>query len=355
MRFPKHPRSSLPRGSNLELLEGRRMMSVSPTGWGHDNPGPQAVSALQFSLVPAAVKTGLDKLATAGGLTDPTATTPVQLDNHDGVETYTVTLRGTGTVSRFTVNAAGTAVAAPTQSTTTFAKLTTAAAAEVTAIAKALKLTAPTSTTAVHVTTTSAGATTYSVVVSGATTTTANGHTVHGPSAVVMVDAAGNPVGNQALPTGVIPSKILAGLNAAAPKGATPLTATSTTLVRVGTVDGVTTYSATFVVGTARTTVTVDTAGAAVALDTRASSTFASASTAAKAELQSLATALGYTGTIAATQAVTVVTEANGTKLYVVTLSVPDSATSSGRSHSVTLVVDANGNPTVLPDGLGGH
>jgi hypothetical protein len=328
----------------MERLEGRQLLSGSHAGFGFGRHGAEPVTTIAFSLAPAAVQTGLDALATTDKLTAPTATTTVRLGNANGVETYSVTLTATGTVSRLTVDAAGAPVTAPTQTTTTFAALGTsdaAAAAEISAIATALSLTAPASTATVHVTTPSAGAATYSIVL---TATTGWGRGV-----AVMVDAAGNPVGNQSLPASVIPAAILAGLNSAAPTGATALTATSTQRVRIATADGVTTYSTTFTTTGTRTTVTVNGAGTATSLPSSTTSTFGVAPAAVQAELQSLATADGYSGAIPSTQSTTVYSESNGTTLYGVTLTV--TTTTASGTATRTFVVDASGNPTTLPTG----
>ena len=341
MSRPAH-RNQVGSDVGIERLEGRQLLSGSHAACGFGRGGAEPVSTIAFSLAPAAVQTGLDALATTDKLTAPTATTTVRLGNANGVETYSVTLTATGTVSRLTVDAAGAPVTAPTQTTTTFAALGTsdaAAAAEISTIATALSLTAPASTATVHVTTPSAGAATYSIVLM---TSTGRGRGV-----AVMVDASGNPVGNQSLPASAIPAGILAGLNSAAPTGATALTATSTQRVRIATVDGVTTYSTMFTTTGTRTTVTVNGAGTATSLPSSTTSTFGVAPAAVQAELQALATADGYSGTIPSTQATTVYSEPNGTTLYGVTLTV--TTTTASGTATRTFVVDASGNPTTLP------
>ncbi len=355
---------------DLEPLENRQLLSATAAAGAAFAPGGRALDTIAFSLAPAAVQNGLTSLATADGLTDPAATDKVSLGNRDGVDTYSVTIRSTGTVSQLTVDAAGQPVTAPTQTTTTFGALATAPAAEITAIATAKSLTAPTSATVVNVTTTAAGAVTYSVALTGdgtavpvTSTAAVNPGTIMRVSPIgggfaVMVDAAGNPVGNQQLPFSVFSTTIQSALNAGAPTGATALAATSTQAVSVKTSDGVTTYSTKFTVSGTDTTVTVNAAGAAVTLASRTTADFSTVPAAAQTALQALATAEGYTGTIATTTPVTVHTETGGTTtLYAVTLSVTDTTTtSSTATHDETLVVDAAGNPTVtaMDEGLGG-
>jgi hypothetical protein len=369
----------------LEPLESRQMLSIAPLGSGGPGqggpggpgqgpdgphgPGGPLASTIEFSLAPTAVQTGLDSLAKADGLTDPTSTTPVALNNVNGIETYSVTLTSTGTVSRLTVDENGNPVTQPTQSTTTWATLDgtgagsdSTAAAEISAIATALDLTAPTSTTVINVTTTSAGAVTYSVMLSKSSSsssssdaTTAAAYIPANLAINVVVDSAGNPVGNQRLPFSVIPSSIQAALNNNAPTGATALADTSTQSVNVRTVDGVVTYSVPFTVSGTTTTVTVDLAGDLTSLPTTSTTTFDDLSSVVQGELQTLATADGFSGTITSTQGVTVLTEANGTILYSITVGA--SATDpSGTSHTfnIVLTVDANGNPTTLPGDQGG-
>ena len=352
----------------FEPLEDRRLLSAS---WGGFGGGPHGRggfggelggrrdNTIAFSLAPAPVQTGLDNLATADGLTDPTSTTTVTLNNVNGVETYSVTLNATGTVSKLTVDQLGDAVTAPTQSTTTWATLDgtgtgsdAAAAAEITAIATALSLTAPASTDTVNVTTTSAGAVTYSIHLSSSSTSTTWGFSF---GSDISVDSAGNPVGNQRLPFSVIPTAIQTAINSHAPTGATALAATSTQNVDVQTTDGVVTYSTTFTVTGVQTTVTVDAAGALTSLPTTTTTTFSALSSAVQTELQTLATADGVTTAIAANQSINVLTETTGTIIYSATLS----ATGTGRdgnsfTFDVTIAVDSSGNPTTLPRDGGG-
>lgn len=349
----------------LEPLEDRRLLSAD-FGWGGHGGfgggfGGRADSTIAFSLAPTAVQTGLNTLATADGLTDPTATTNVHLGNSNGVETYSVTIDGTGTVSTLTVDQLGDAVTAPTYTTTTWATLSgtgtgsdSAAATEISVIATALSLTAPASTDTVNVTTTSAGAVTYSIQLLSSTTATPDWVTRWGGpgyGTAVTVDAAGDPVGNQQLPFSVFSTTIQNGLNKGAPTGATALAGTSTQNVDVQTTDGVTTYSTTYTASGTQTTVTVNAAGTLTNLPTTTTTTFSALSSSLQTELQTLATADGVTTTIAQTQSVTQLTETNGTIIYSVTLG----ATGTGRDGStytfdVTIAVDSNGNPTTLPN-----
>jgi hypothetical protein len=369
--FPKASRGRANPSTPFEPLEGRQLLSTTPAcaPAGPGGGGPPA-DTIAFSLAPAAVQTGLTTLATTDGLTAPTTTTDVALGNRDGVETYSVTISSTGTVSTLTVNAAGTPVTAPTQSTTTFGALATAPAAEITAIATAKSLTAPTASTVVNVTTTAAGAVTYSVALTGdgsatpvTSTAAVNPGTIMFVSPpdggfAVTVDAAGDPGGDQQLPFSVFSTTIQNALNAGAPTGATALAATSTQTVAVKTSDGITTYATTFDVSGTDTTVTVDAAGAAVTPASKATVDFSTIPAAAQTELQALATAKGYTGTIATTQSVTAYTETGGaTTLYAVTLGVTDTTTtrvSTTDTHDVTFVSDASGNPTTLDMGDAG-
>jgi hypothetical protein len=363
----------------LEPLENRCLMSASSFdgfgggpgghrpggGGGHPGAGPGG-QTIAFSLAPTVVQTGLDALATADNLTDPTSTQLVSLNNVNGVETYSVTIDGTGSVTRLTVDSLGDAVTAPTLTTTTWATLSgtgtgsdAAAASEITAIATALNLTAPASTDTVNVSTAATGAVTYSIQLASSTsstTTTSSGdaHFDHIMMTPISVDGSGNPVGNQQLPFSVFSAAIQAGLNSGAPTGATALASTSTQLVGVATVDDVVTYSTTFTASGTQTKVTVNSAGAAVSLPTTTTTTFSALSSALQTEIQTLATADGVTTTIATTQTVNVLTETNGTVLYSVTLSATGTdPAGSSFTFDVTVTIDANGNPTVLPPGGG--
>jgi hypothetical protein len=341
----------------IEALEGRRLLSASSQdAFGRSDHGGHGrqVASIEFSQAPTAVQSGLDALAATDGVAAPASTQTVFLSNVKGVERYTVDIIGTGTNTALTVNQAGNPVTAPTPSTTTFGALGTSdatAASEISAIATVLSLTAPTSTTTIHVST-SGGVSTYSVALVSTTTTNR-----HHRSVEITVDASGNPLGNIDLPFSVIPAAIQAALNNHAPAGATALAASSTQTVQVRTTSGVTTYSAPYTASGTTTTVTVDTTGTLATLPTTTDITFSAIPSAAQTELQTLATADGYSGAIAAGQTISAYNEANGTTIYTVTLP----ATKTGDSGqtftiNITLSVDQLGNPTTLPtdDGFGG-
>jgi hypothetical protein len=363
--------------STFEPLENRRLMSGGPwgfgggprDGFGHGpgggpdggpgGPGGPPGGSITFSLAPTAVQTGLTKLAAADSLAAPTSTGTVILGNSNGVETYTIIETGTGTVSQLTVDQLGDAVTAPTHTTTTWATLSgtgtgsdSAAATEISTIATALSLTAPASTDTVDVTTSSTGAVTYSIHLNAnaSSSTTTNDGWGHDFGALVSVDASGNPVGNQRLPFSVFSAAIQTGLNALKPTGATALPSTSTQNVDVATIDGVVTYSTTFSVSGIDSTVTVGIDDKAISLPGTATTTFSALSSSLQTELQTLATADGVTGTIASNQSINVLTETNGTIIYSATLSASKTSDSGGTfTLDVTVSVDPNGNPTVLP------
>lgn len=320
------------------------------------------LSTIPFSEAPTAVKNGLTTLASTDHLTAPAATDTVHLGNRNGVETYSLLITSTGTLTDITVDQNGNPVTQPTLSTTTFGTLSgtgtgsdAAAAAEITAIATALGLTAPASTDTVNVSTTAGGAVTYSIHLSrstSSTTTTTDDHDLfedHGET--ITVDASGNPVGAQELPFNVMPTKIQNGINAHLPTGATALATTSTQSVRVLTIDGATYYSTTFTTSGTQTTVTVDAAGALATLPSSSTADFSTIPAAAQTELQTLATANGVTGTISGTQTVNVFNEGNGTTIYSVSLSATNSSTS--QTYMITISVDQAGNPTVPPQNFG--
>jgi hypothetical protein len=356
--------------STFEPLENRRLMSGGPFGFGGDHGrGPGgfgdggAGNSITFSLAPTAVQTGLTHLAAADNLAAPTSTELVTLGNSNGVETYSITETGTGTISRLTVDQLGDAVTAPTQTTTTWATLSgtgtgsdSAAATEISKVATALSLTAPASTDTVDVSTSSTGAVTYSIHLNANTsssTTTSDGWASwlgRDFGLDLTVDSAGNPVGNEQLPFSVFSSTIQAGLNALAPTGATALTSTSTQDVDVATIDGVVTYTTTFTASGTDSKVTVGIDGQAISLPSTTTTTFSALSSAVKTELQTLATADGVTGTIASNQSISVLTETNGTIIYSATLSASKTSNSGNTfTLDVTVSSDASGNPTVLP------
>ena len=343
------PAPLMPPRAVIELLEGRRLLSASHGAFGGHG---RQVSTIEFSQAPAVVQSGLDALAATDGVAAPTSTQTVFLSNVKGVERYTVDIVGTGTETALTVNQAGTPVTAPTTSTITFGALgaaDAAAANEISAIATALSLTAPASTTTIHVSTTG-GVSTYSVALASSSATTR-----HRRSVEITVDASGNPLGNIDLPFSVLPAAIQAALNNHAPAGATALAPSSTQTVRVRTTSGITTYSTPYTVSGTATTVTVDTTGTLATLPSTTDTTFSAIPSAAQTELQTLATADGYSGTIPTSQTVSAYSEANGTTIYTVTL--PAAKTGdSGQTFTIniTLSVDQLGNPTTLPteDGL---
>lgn len=317
------------------------------------------LNTILFSQAPTAVQNGLDALAITDSLSAPTSTQKVYLGNSNGVETYTIEMTSAGTVSRLTVDPNGNPVTQPTQTTTTWGVLSgtgagsnASAAAEITAIATALSLTAPTSTTVVDVRTTSAGAVTYSVrLSSSSSSTTDNGWYDRGTE--ISVDSNGNPVGDEEIPFSTLPTPIQNGINAHVPAGATALPTTSTQTVDVRTLNGITFYSTTFTSSGTSTTVTVNAAGAPVSLPATSTDTFLNIPLAAQNELQTLASAEGFTGTISTTQSVTIYDEGNGTKIYSITLPVTDSTTS--QTYDITISVDQLGNPTVPPRDHGGE
>ena len=336
---------------DIEVLEDRRLLSGS-LGHGH------GTSTIEFDQAPTAVQAGLDALAAADNLTAPasTSTQDVYLRNVNGVESYTIDITGTGTNTELTVDQNGNPVTAPTKSTTTFGAITSAAVtAEITAIASALSLTAPTSTTSVNVSTAANNVATYTVRLtsSTSTTTTTSRHT---RSTTISVDSNGDPVGDQSIPFSVLPTAIQGFLNANVPSDATALAATSTQTVTVRTLNGVTSYSVTFTGTGTSTTVSVNSTGTLVTLPSTSSVDFDTLPTAAQTELQTLATADGVTTAIATTQTVSAYNEGNGTIVYTVTLAVTGTDSSgSSITFNVTISVDEDGNPTVLPNDAGGR
>lgn len=322
--------------------------------------GPRGlVTSLEFDQTPAAVQSGLQKLASTDSLAAPTSTQTVYLGNSNGVETYTLVYTSSGTTSRITVDQTGAAVTQPTQSTTTWAVLDgtgagsdSAAAAEITAIANALGLTAPTSTTVVNVTTQSDGSTVYSVNL-GSSNSSSSSTARADRGRTISVNSAGDPVGDQVLPFSVLPTAVQDGINANVPAGDSALSASSTQNVDVRTTDGVTTYSVTFSSTGIQTVVTVNTAGDLTSLPSQSTTEFSDLPTAAQTELQTLATDKGYTSTISSTQTVDVFTETSGTIIYSVTLNVTG-GTSTAATTLLTIAVDQSGNPTVPPTNFGG-
>jgi hypothetical protein len=337
--------------------------TTTTTTTGDDDTGSEfehgrLQDTITFSQAPAKVKSGLDALATTDSLAAPTSTQTVDLGNSNGVETYTIVMTSTGTTSRLTVDQNGNAVTQPTQSTTTWAVLNgtgtgsnAAAAAEITKIAAAKGLTAPTDTTVIDVSTPVSGPVIYSVNLSSASSTTTS-DTWYDRGSDITVDSNGNPSGNEVVPFSALPAAIQTGINNHLPAGATALATTSTQDVDVLTANGLTFYSTTFTSSGTQTTVTVNSSGAVVSLPSQSTVQFSTIPTAAQTELQTLATAAGVSGTIAATQNVKVYDEGNGTSVYAVTLSSTDSTTS--QTYLVTVASDQAGNPTVPPQNHGG-
>ncbi|HUB27286.1 MAG TPA: hypothetical protein VL992_17815, partial [Tepidisphaeraceae bacterium] len=231
----------------------------------------------------------------------------------------------------------GTAVTAPTTSSTTFGSLTTIVANEFDAIASALSLTAPSSTTNVAVLTPSDGTAIYTINLSSS-----SGHA----KTPISVDANGNPVGNEVVPFSTLPTALQQQFITDAPSGVT-LTSASTKPVQVAYVDGVQTYTVVFKTVGTTTTITLNGSGALTSLPSQSVTEFSDIPAAAQTELQTLATADGA-GTISTTQKVKAFTEANGTTIYTVRIK-----TTSGDT-TLTISSDEDGNATVPPqDGPG--
>jgi hypothetical protein len=320
--------------------------------------GGGSLTSIEFSQAPTAVQTGLDKLATADGLTPPatTSTQTVFLGNRNGVETYSIDISGTGTESVLTVDQDGNPVTAPTNGTTTYGAVPAAVSTEASTIATALSLTVPASTADVSVTTPSVGTSVYTIHFTSSSTST----TTHTHGRTVQINADGDPVGNGSLPFSAIPTAIQTALNTNRPSAATALATTSTQAVHYADVDGVQTYSTTFTTSGTSTTVTVNASGDLAKLPTHTTTTFSALSTTVQNAISTLATDNGVTTAIASTAKVYVYTEANGTIIYSVTVSGSKTG-SSGTTYTfdLTISVDENGNPTTLPsdngDGGGGY
>jgi hypothetical protein len=283
----------------------------------------------------AAIVAELDKLAGA----TLASTQVVTLGNSNGVETYSVSVNGTGSHSVYTVDENADPVTAPTQSTTTFGALSSTVSTEISSVVTALSLTAPTSTTNVNVSTPTTGPAVYTIHLAG---TGAGRHAQRGVT--LSVDANGNVVGNISLPFAALPSAIQSALTAAAPAGSTaPID------IYVQTVDGVTLYSATFTSSGTRTTVTVNESGTLTSQPSV--STVTTLPTAADTELTALATADG--GTLPTS--FKAYTEPNGTTVYSADVALTGtSKKGTTYTYDVTLSVDENGNATVPANDDGG-
>src|SRR6185503_15252603 len=189
----------------------------------------------------------------------------------------------------------GNPVTAPTKTTTTFGAVSnTAVTDEITAIASALGLTAPTSSTTVNVVTPASRTATYSVTLSSSSSTSGRSR-----GTTITVDANGNPVGNERVPLSTL--------------------STASSLISVQTLNSVTTYTATYTSTGTRATVTVNSSGSLANLPGTSKTVFSSIPSAAQTELQALATD-DSAGTIATTQSVSAYDEGNGTTLYTVRL-----------------------------------
>jgi hypothetical protein len=339
----------------FEPLEDRVLLSASHHGafGGGFGGGGHGGNTVLFSQLDTQIQMGLTGLASADSVAAPSASSTVYLGNSRGVETYTYDVTSTGTDTKLTVDSSGNPLTAPTQSTTPFSTIASAAAGtEIDNIATALNLTAPATTDTVYVSTPTVGAAVYTVYLNGSSS---SGHHFRGEA--VTVDANGNPVGNEVLPFSALPTGIQGAVNANVPSGATALDPTSTQNVVVRTTDGITTYSTTFTSSGTKSTVTVDAGGNLTNLPSHSTTTYSGLQTsapAAAAELSTLATADGVS-TIASTQTIQVYTETNGTVVYSVHL--PATGTRSNGNtftYTITLSSDQAGNPTVPPTDGGG-
>jgi hypothetical protein len=263
--FKRKFRNSPASLSSFESLEGRRLLSASAAHIKHDievhsststttttTPSTTTFSGLQTSDV--AAYNELTSLATADKTTIASTQTVYIRPVNSTTTYYTVVLTpSTGTKITLTADEDGNPVTPPTSSTTTFGAVTdTAATAELTSLATALDLTAPTSTTSVTVRVAD-GLTTYTVDLPPSSGT---GHDVK-----VTVDAAGNPAGSEKIPFSALPSVVSAGLTTLA--SADSLTIASTQSVIVATSGGVTTYTVRLSSSGQSVEYTVDTTGAA--------------------------------------------------------------------------------------------
>jgi hypothetical protein len=221
---------------------GQQLISVDTNG------NPAGNMRIPFSALPSTVSSALTALASADSLTI-SSTQPVYVRTSRGVTTYTVDLTSGGETYLFTVNTAGTLVSSTVP--LIFASITdTAVTAELTTLASALNLTAPTASSVVYVTTHSSGST-YSL-----TLTSSSGH---GHPTTLTVDSSGNPIGNENIPFSALPTAISDGLTALATTyGAT---ISSTQSVQVTTIKGVTTYTVALVSAGQRIILTVNTSG----------------------------------------------------------------------------------------------
>jgi len=277
----------------FEALETRRLLSVSLAG--HHHHSHKASSGLHHALHHSKSPAKSDGTSGSGGTSSNgySLTTMDALQNNDSAayaelnsqaSADSVTLAGTQSVYVHTINSTttdyivelhtasgrlrfvsdenGSPVANPTPTPPsppakpTFGSLTdTAATAEITALAAALNLTAPSASDniCVHV---EDGLTTYTDLLALAGGT---GHSV-----AVTVDAAGNPAGEMVIPFSTLNSTISGGLDTLATADSQTIAGTQN--VRVITSHGVTTYSAMLTAPGQITILTVDNTGAPATL-----------------------------------------------------------------------------------------
>jgi hypothetical protein len=324
----------------LEGLENRQLLSASALMYIFGRSRFAEQTTAQFQNLLPAVQTGLDNLA---GSTI-SSTKNVNLGNSDGVETFSVTLKSTGTKTTYEVDENGNPITAPSHSKTTFAAVNSNVSTEINAIATAENLTAPTTATKVQVNTAINGVTTYSVNLTPVTSSTGRHH--HTPPPVtVTVDSAGDPLAPSSLPFSVMLPAVQSTFEKNAPSGVT-LTSSSTNAVNIQTIDGTIVYSMTFKSAGSRTTLYVDAAGTLVNLPSSSQVTLANVPSAAATELQTLATADGATGTFATTQTFTASAEPNGTTIFTVDLTI-------SKHDKIAVSVDQLGNPTVPSSDIG--
>jgi hypothetical protein len=96
---------------------------------------PVGNQILPFSVMVPAVQQGLINAAPAGSGLTSSSTQAVYVRSYDGVATYTMTFRTTGTVTTITVDKTGALVNRPRRTDTTFSSIPLAAQAELSALA----------------------------------------------------------------------------------------------------------------------------------------------------------------------------------------------------------------------------
>ena len=225
----------------VEPLEDRRLLSASRFSGSVSAVGGHSATPIEFSQAPAAVQSGLTSL----GLDRPSGPAdrdpdglPPKRQRPGNLQHRHHRHRHQQRADRQAGRHAGDRrrPRAPPRSAPSAAPATgsnAAAANEITAIATALNLTAPTATTSIKVSTASTGVSTYTVRLSPASTTTTTTTTtttppLHFRTVTISVDSNGNPVGNQSIPFSAIPTSIQTALNKTKPSGATALAATAT-------------------------------------------------------------------------------------------------------------------------------